>query len=72
MDKELLDSMFKDSLISDEAYHEVLKDINIVEELNAETTELKKELIKIKKHKSIFDLDQIIYKNLPIELNFNM
>jgi len=70
MNKEELDSMYEDGLISDDAYKEILNDIQIVEELNTETTELKNELSIIKKTKSKFDIEEIIFTNLPADFNF--
>jgi len=71
MDKKLLDLMYKDGLISDAAYKEILNDIEIIEKLNDETKELKEELAEIKKTKSVFNIDQIIFNNIPVvDLNF--
>jgi len=69
MNKEELDSMYEDGLISDEAYKEILNDINIVEELNNEGAELKEELTKIKKMLTIQDINWIIFNNTSPEFN---
>ena len=70
MNKEELDLMYKEGLISDEAYNEILKDIEIVEGLNNEATELKKEISKIKESMSIHDINQLIFNNTPNDFNY--
>jgi len=69
MNKEELDLMYKEGLISDDAYNEILKDIQVVEVLNSETSELKKELLIIKNTKSSFDIERIIFTNPPVDFN---
>ena len=71
MDKELLDSMYKEGLISDAAYHEVLQDIQIVEELNRETSKLKTELTNIKKETDDHFINTIISQVVLTKVEFN-
>jgi len=69
MNKVELDLMYKEGLISDEAYQEILKDINIVNELETETTELKTELTELKNVKGNSIITSILKQYKDVELN---
>ncbi|NQY29903.1 MAG: hypothetical protein HRT69_10565 [Flavobacteriaceae bacterium] len=71
MDKELLDTMCKEGLISDTAYKEILQDIQIVEELNRETSKLKTELTNIKKETDDHFINTIISQVVLTKVEFN-
>ena len=71
MDKELLDTMCKEGLISDTAYKEILQDIQIVEELNRETSKLKTELTNINKETDDHFINTIISQVVLTKVEFN-
>jgi len=72
MNKEELDLMYKEGLISNEAYNEILQDIQIVEELNTETTELKTELTNLKKETTHDIINTIINQVVFTKIEFNI
>jgi|GEM_PF-3515323 len=70
MNKEELDLMYKEGLISDEAYKEILQDIQIIEELNKETSKLKTELTNLKKETNNDFLNNIIDQVILTKIEF--
>jgi len=70
MNKEELDLMYKEGLISDEAYKEILQDIQNIEELNKETSKLKTELTNLKKETNNDFLNNIIDQVILTKIEF--